>query len=160
MKKSPKVRIAPRMPSPTEILPGAAQQVQALYGNAAKSGVPAATLALVHLRISQINGCGQCIDGGAKEARHSGETDERLFAVSAWREAPYFTAAERAALDLAECSTRLSDRSEAVPDEVWKEAARHYGRKELAGLVLAIAVVNLFNRLSVPTRQVSGEQKW
>ncbi|HVW21504.1 MAG TPA: carboxymuconolactone decarboxylase family protein [Opitutaceae bacterium] len=147
------------MRSPVEVLAGAAGPLQALYG-AACQGVPPATVALVHLRVSQINGCGQCIDGGAKHALKDGETAERLFALSAWREAPYFTAAERAALDLAEAATRIADSPEGVPDAVWDEASRHYDESGMAGLVLVIAVVNLFNRINVPTRQVSGEQKW
>ena len=85
-----------------------------------------------------------------------GETDERLFAVSAWREAPYFDDAERAALALAEAVTRLSDRADPVPDEVWAEAAKHYDDRALAGLVLWIATTNLFNRFNVATRQVAG----
>ena len=92
-------------------------------------------------------------------ARKLGETDERLFAVAAWRDAPYFTDAERAALALAEAVTRLDDRSNPVPDEVWDEAARHYDETALAGLVLAIAGINVWNRLSVATRQPAGEWK-
>jgi hypothetical protein len=84
------------------------------------------------------------------------ETDERLFAVSAWREAPYFTDAERAALALSEAMTRLSDSSDPVPDKVWNEAARHYDEKALASLVLWIATTNLYNRVNVTTRQPAG----
>jgi alkylhydroperoxidase family enzyme len=76
--------------------------------------------------------------------------------VAAWRDAPYFNDAERAALALAEAATRLSDRSDPVPDEIWEEAARHYDEKGLAAIVLAIALTNLFNRVNVPTRQVAG----
>jgi hypothetical protein len=85
------------------------------------------------------------------------ETDERLFAVAAWRDAPYFTDAERAALSLAEAVTRLSDRPDPVPDEIWNEAARHYDEPALAALILSIATTNVFNRLNVTTRQVAGE---
>ncbi len=150
----------PRMKNPGQILPEAVPAVQALYGAAYKSGASPATLALVHLRISQINGCAACIDSGAKAAKKAGESDERLFAISAWREAPYFTGAERAALALAECVTRLSDRADPVPDDIWDEATRHYNEAALAGLLLAIATVNVFNRLNVPTRQVAGAQSW
>ena len=87
-----------------------------------------------------------------------GETDDRLFAVAAWREAPYFTEAERAALALTEAATRLSDRAEPVPDAIWDEAARHYDETELAGLVMAIAAINVWNRLNVTTRQVAGRE--
>jgi AhpD family alkylhydroperoxidase len=153
-------KMKPRMRNPAQLLPEAVPAVQALYGTAYKSGVSPTTLALVHLRISQINGCAACIDSGAKGAKKAGETDERLFAISAWREAPYFTEAERAALALAECVTRLSDRADPVPDEIWDEAARHHDESALAGLLLAIAAVNVFNRLNVPTRQVAGAQSW
>ncbi len=152
--------IHPRMKSPGEVIPDALAPIQALLAAVHASGVSPTTFALAHLRISQINGCGQCIDGGAKHAKQAGETDERLFAVAAWREAPYFTEAERAALELAECVTRLNDRPDPVPDAVWNEAARHYNEKALAGLLLAIALVNVFNRLNVATRQVAGAQKW
>ncbi len=90
----------------------------------------------------------------------AGESDERLSAVAAWRDAPYFTDAERAALALTEAATRLSDRSDPVPDEVWGEAARHYDEPALAALILSIATTNVFNRLNVTTRQVAGAWAW
>jgi AhpD family alkylhydroperoxidase len=121
-----------------------------------KGGVPSATLELVHLRASQINGCSACVYGGATSAKKAGETDERLFAVAAWREAPFFTDAERAALALAEAATRLSDRADPVPDAIWDEAARHYDEQGLASLVLMIAITNLFNRINATTKQVAG----
>jgi AhpD family alkylhydroperoxidase len=121
-----------------------------------QGGVPAATLGLVHLRASQINGCSACVDSGSRGAKKAGETDERLFAVAAWREAPYFSQAERAALALTEAVTRLSDRADPVPDAIWEEAARHYDEPALAALLLAIATTNVFNRLNVATRQVAG----
>ena len=145
-----------RMTNPGLVIPEALPAIQALIAAAHSGGVPQTTLGLVHLRASQINGCSPCIDGGAKAARKSGETDERLFAVSAWREAPYFTEPERAALALAEAVTRLSDRSDPVPDDVWNEAAKHYDEQALAGLLLWISTTNLFNRLNVSTRQPPG----
>ena len=114
------------------------------------------TLKLVHLRASQINGCGVCVDMHARELKQAGETDERLFAVAAWRETPYFSDAERAALALTEAVTRLSDRPDPVPDEIWDEASRHYDEPALAALVLQIALINVWNRLNVATRQVAG----
>jgi len=110
----------------------------------------------VHLRASQINGCSACVDSGARSARKAGETEERLATVVAWREAPYFSDAERAALALAEAATRLADRPDPVPDEVWDAAADHYDEKQLAAIILMIAVTNLFNRLNATTRQVAG----
>ena len=145
-----------RMGNPAMILPDAMQVIQALLKATRKGGVPSATLELVHLRASQINGCGGCVDAGARSARKAGETDERLFAVVAWRETPYFTDAERAALALAEAATRLADRADPVPDAIWDEATRHYDEQGLAAIVLMIATTNLFNRLNVTTRQVAG----
>ena len=115
------------------------------------------TLELVHLRASQINGCSVCVDMHARELKKAGETDERLFAVAAWRDAPYFTDAERAALALTEAVTRLSDRPDPVPDEIWDEAARHYDEPALAALVTPDRQINVWNRLNVATRQVAGE---
>jgi AhpD family alkylhydroperoxidase len=148
-----------RLKQPAMMLPDAMQALQALGGAVAKAGVPPRTVELISLRASQINGCSVCVDGHPRIARKLGETDERLFAVSAWRDSPYFTAAERAALALAEAVTRLDDRPDPVPDEVWDEAARYYDETALAGLVLAIASINVWNRLNVATRQPAGEWK-
>jgi AhpD family alkylhydroperoxidase len=145
-----------RMKNPAAIIPDAMTAIQALNAATGQGGVPPATLGLVHLRASQINGCSFCCDSGSRHAKASGETDERLFSVAAWREAPYFTDAERAALALTEAATRLSDRPDPVPDEIWDEAARHYDERGLAALILMIATTNVFNRLNVTTRQVAG----
>jgi AhpD family alkylhydroperoxidase len=139
------------------LLPDAMQSLQAMGAAVANSGVPARTLELVNLRASQINGCSVCVDGHPQIARKLGETDERLFAVAAWRDSPYFAEAERAALALAEAVTRLSDRADPVPDAIWDEAARHYEEPALAALILSVATTNVFNRLNVATRQVAGE---
>jgi AhpD family alkylhydroperoxidase len=145
-----------RMKNPAMIIPDAMQAIQALNAATQQGGVPAATLGLVHLRASQINGCSSCVDSGSRHAKKAGETDERLCAVAAWREAPYFSEAERAALALTEAVTRLSDRADPVPDAIWEEAARHYDEQALAALILSIATTNVFNRLNVTTRQVAG----
>jgi AhpD family alkylhydroperoxidase len=145
-----------RMKNPAMILPDAMQAVLSLQAATEKGGVPKATLALVHLRASQINGCSACVDGGARHAKKAGESDERLFAVAAWREAPYFTDAERAALALTEAVTRLSDRTDPVPDSIWDEATRHYDEAALAALILSIAITNVWNRINVTTRQRAG----
>ena len=144
-----------RMKNPAIVL-GAFEPAQALYQAAYTSGLDQATLELVHLRVSQINGCSACVDAGVKGARKAGETDERLATVAAWREAPYFTDGERAALALAEAATRLADRPDPVPDEIWDAAAAHFDEKQLAGIVLMVGVTNLYNRLNATTRQVAG----
>lgn len=146
----------PRMKNPAMIIPDAGQAIGALVAAVRGAGLPEATGNLVHLRVSQINGCSACVDGGARTAQEAGESTERLFAVAAWREAPCFTDAERAALALAEAVTRLNDRCVPVPDEIWAEAAAHHTEQELAALVLWIATANLFNRLNAPTKQVAG----
>jgi AhpD family alkylhydroperoxidase len=111
------------------VIPEAMQALQALAKSAERGGVPLRTLSLVHLRASQINGCSVCVDV-AFRFKKAEDTNERLFAVAAWREAPYFSDAERAALALTETVTRLSDRADPVPDEIWNEAARHYNEPE------------------------------
>lgn len=149
-----------RMSNPATVVPGAMEALMALGAASKAGGVPARTLDLVHLRASQINGCAVCLDQHPKIAKRAGETDERLFAVAAWRDAPYYTDAERAALALTEAVTRLGDREDPVPDAVWEEAARHYDERSLGALVLAIASINVWNRLNVATRQVAGASGW
>lgn len=146
-----------RMKNPVVVLPEALQAMLALGKAADQAGVPPRTIALVHLRASQINGCSVCIDMHWRQARKLDETDERLFALAGWRDAPYFNAAERAALALTEAATRIADRAEPVPDDIWQEAAQHYDERALAGLVLHIALINAFNRVNVTTRQIAGK---
>jgi AhpD family alkylhydroperoxidase len=149
-----------RMSNPATILPDVTTGIQALIKAIRQSDVPQSLLELVHLRASQINGCSFCVDSGARSARKAGETDERLFTVAAWREAPYFTDAERAALALTEAATRLADQADPVPDAIWDEAARHFDEKGLAAIIVMIATTNLFNRLNAPIKQVAGRQDW
>ena len=146
-----------RMKNPALIVPEAMQALQSLGKSVENHGVPSTTLQLIHLRVSQINGCSVCVDIHARQLKSAGESDQKLFAVAAWRDAPYFSDAERAALALAEAATRLSDREDPVTDEIWDEAARHYDESQLAIVLLAIAAINVWNRLNVPTRQVAGE---
>lgn len=148
----------PRMKSPVMVIPEAMHAMLALGKSLQTSAVPERTRHLVYLRASQINGCSFCVDMHARDLKKIGETDERLFAVAAWREAPFFTDPERAALALTEAATRLSDRPDPVPDEVWNEAARHYNEQGLAALVIAIAQINAWNRISVTTRQMPRAQ--
>jgi AhpD family alkylhydroperoxidase len=145
-----------RMKNPASILPDSVQGIQSIIKAAYDAGVPRPTMELAHLRASQINGCSPCVYSGAIGAKEAGETDERLFAVAAWRETELFSDAERAALALAESMTPLADRPDPVPDEIWNEAAKHFDEKQLAGLVLWIATTNLFNRVNATTRQPAG----
>ena len=146
-----------RMTNIVAVLPDVMKAMQALQGAAQKSGLPEKTANLVHLRASQINGCGFCVDLHPRIMKKAGETDRRILAVAAWREAPFYTDAERAALALTEALTRIADREEPVPDTIWNEAARHYDEKALAALIVEIASINVWNRFNVATRQVAGE---
>ena len=149
-----------RMTNPALLIPEAMQALWALKAAIIKDqGVPESTFNLIEQRASQINGCGVCLDMHTKAARKAGETEERLSTVAAWREVPYFTDAERAALALTEAVTQLSVGTDPIPDHVWNEAARHYDERGLAAVVLAIANINVWNRLNVAVQQPLGEWK-
>lgn len=145
-----------RIKNPAMLLPDAMEAVQKLYKAMSKGGVSQQTLELVHLRVSQINGCSACVHAGVASARKSGETDERLFALAAWQETPYFSEAERAALTLAEAATRLADRADPVPDDIWDAVAEHYDERQLAAIVLMIATANFFNRINRSIKEPAG----
>ncbi|GAA4632269.1 carboxymuconolactone decarboxylase family protein [Actinoallomurus vinaceus] len=130
--------------------------VQHLFKQVYAGGVPPHTLELVHLRASQINGCSACVDAGATNATKAGISPEKLINLAAWYENPIFDEAERAALALTEAATRLSDRPGAVTDEIWAEAARHYDERQLASLVLMVAITNFFNRINTTFRVPAG----
>ena len=147
----------PRIKQPALALPGAYDAIQALHKATAKAGVSRTTLELMNLRASQINGCSVCVDMHSRALRKAGESPERIWSVGAWREAPYYTDPERAALALTESLSRIADRADPVTDEVWNEAARHFDETQLAALVMSIGMINLWNRLNAATRQVSGE---
>jgi AhpD family alkylhydroperoxidase len=146
-----------RIDNPALTVPGALKALQGLAAAAKHSDIPETTLYLLELRASQINGCAVCVDIHSHELKLAGEPDERMNAVSVWWETPYFTEAERAALALTEAVTRLADRPDAVADEVWEEAARHYDEPQLAALIIAIATINAFNRINATTRQITGD---
>jgi AhpD family alkylhydroperoxidase len=146
-----------RIDHPAQTLPGAMQALQKLERATKQVGIPEATQEMVRLRAGQINGCSGCVDIHSRLLKAMGEPDERIFTVGAWRESSYYTDDERAALALTEAVTRIADRPDPVPDEVWAEAARHYDDDQLAALVLAIASINTWNRLNVATRQITGE---
>jgi AhpD family alkylhydroperoxidase len=148
--------ISPRMAHVIQLVPDAYKATIALSKAAEHDELPKTTSLLVDLRASQINGCSYCSDMHSRELREAGESDERIWTVAAWREAPYFTESERAALALTEALTRVADRPDPVPDEIWDEAARHYDETALAALVIEIAMINVWNRFNVATRQPAG----
>jgi AhpD family alkylhydroperoxidase len=121
------------------------------------SDLPAATQELVKIRASQINGCACCTDMHTKDAAHAGESAARLNLIAAWREATVFTGAERAALALTEQGTRIADAAPGVSDDAWADAAAHYDDDQLAALVSLIALINVYNRVNVITRQPAGD---
>ena len=144
-----------RINHPVAVFPAALKALLAL-ANSTGDTLPEATRNLVQLRASQINGCSVCLEMHATDMRKAGETDERLFTVAGWRDAPYFSDAERAALALTEAATRIADSGDGVPDDVWAGAAEHYDEQQLAALVIAIASINTWNRLNVAVRAVAG----
>ena len=149
--------MSPRMTNPSLVVPDTLQPLLELTKAISKVGVPQQTLDLVRLRVSQINGRAIRIPVHSGDLGEAGETDERLPMVAVWRDEPCFNDAERAALALAEAATRLSDREDPVPDEVWEEAARHYNEQELGALVIQIGLVNLWNCVNVSTKQVPAD---
>ncbi|MFF3442724.1 carboxymuconolactone decarboxylase family protein [Streptosporangium sp. NPDC002721] len=131
--------------------------IQHLYKAIHAGGVDRRVLGLVHLRASQINGCSPCVFAGVTAARKQGETDERLHSVAAWRETPFFTEAERAALALTEAATRIQDGAPGVTDEIWDAAAAHFDDGQLSALNLEIALTNFFNRINRTIREQAGK---
>ena len=147
-----------RMQHPVFVLPEAMQAMFAL-NHAIEDRLPLKIHKLAHLRASQINGCSVCVDMHAKELQKAGVPDEQIFAIAAWRDTPFFSDAERAALELTEAVTRIADRADPVPDAVWENAVRHFGQTEMAALLLTIAQINAWNRLNAAVRQMVGA-KW
>ncbi|WP_309030446.1 carboxymuconolactone decarboxylase family protein [Streptomyces alfalfae] len=130
--------------------------IQHLHKAIAAGGVDSKLLALLHLRASQINGCSACVHAGVAGGKQAGDTDERLHNVAAWREAPFYTDAERAALALAEGATRLQDGAEGVTDEIWAEATVHFTEEQIGAINLEIALTNFFNRLNRTIKEPAG----
>jgi AhpD family alkylhydroperoxidase len=131
--------------------------VQQLNKAIHSAGVDRRLLALVHLRASQINGCSPCICSSIQSGKKAGETDERLHNVAAWRETPFYTDEERAALQLAEAATRLQDGAAGVTDDVWDDATDYFDEKQLNAIILEIALTNFFNRINRTVREQAGE---
>lgn len=146
-----------RMTNPAYVLPGAMKGIGTLFHAVGESGLSPELAELVGLRASQINGCGACVYGHVDNLRKAGTSEERIASVVGWREAPFFSEAERAALQLTEVMTRLADRShESVPDELWDEVADHFDEKELSGLILVVSLTNLFNRINTTIKEPAG----
>jgi len=151
------VAIKARMPHPAFLLEGGFDALAGLSKVAGSTDLPEELLHLVHLRASQINGCSWCTIEHAKEMRADGAGEERVFGVAAWREAPLFTAGERAALALTEALTRIADKADPVPDELWAEVSAQFDKRQLSALILAISAINVWNRINVAIRQPAGQ---
>jgi AhpD family alkylhydroperoxidase len=138
----------------SSLAPAAYRALSALDSRANSGPLPAALIDLVKLRASQINGCAYCVDLHSHDARKGGEADERVFAVAAWEEGPFFTAAERSAFALTESMCRLSEGGTRVADEVWAAATEHFTAEQLAQLVMVITTINAWNLVCVTVRMI------
>ncbi|MCC7341767.1 MAG: carboxymuconolactone decarboxylase family protein [Bryobacterales bacterium] len=136
------------------VSPKALQALLAVERYVRESGLEPQLLELVKFRASTINGCAYCVDMHSKDARAHGETEQRLYAVNVWHEAPFFTPRERAALAWTEAVTEVS--SSKVPDDVYELARKHFDEKQLVDLTMAVIAINSWNRLSVAFRTVAG----
>ena len=146
-----------RMQNPAFVLPDAMKGIGSIMKAVNTGGIPQELQELVALRVSQINGCSACVHSHTQNLRKAGEADERVDAVAAWREAPFFSDAERAALELAEHATRLADRSaDAVPDEIWDRLTSFHDEPQVSALILLIGVTNMFNRINAVVREPAG----
>ncbi|WP_093615564.1 carboxymuconolactone decarboxylase family protein [Streptomyces indicus] len=137
--------------------PDVTTAVKHLYKAIHSGGVAPGLLSLVHLRASQINGCSPCVHASVTAAKQQGETDERLHSVVSWRETPFFTDEERAALELTEAATRIQDGAQGVTDEIWDAAADHFTEEQLSALILEISLTNFFNRINRSVREQAGK---
>jgi AhpD family alkylhydroperoxidase len=152
------VAVSARMPHPVFLLNGGFDALGGLSKVARSTDLPDELMHLVDLRASQINGCSWCTIEHAKELRADGASEERVFGVAAWRDAPHFTARERAALALTEALTRVADTPDAVPDDLWAEVSAHFDNRQLSALLLEIATINVWNRINVAIRQPAGKR--
>jgi len=140
-----------------QVAPKAMQAALGLQSYVNASGLEPSLLELVKMRASQINGCAFCLDMHSKDARAAGETEQRLYLLNAWREAPFYSDRERAALEWTESLTLVSENH--VPDEVYEKAREHFSETELVDLALAVVAINTWNRLSIGFRAVPGAYK-
>ena len=134
--------------------PGAGKAMYGLEKYVRECGLETPLLELVRMRASQMNGCAYCLDMHSKDARAAGETEQRLYALNAWRETPFFTDRERAALEWTESVTRVAETH--VPDEVFERVRKHFTEPELINLTVAVATINAWNRLAMSIRAVPG----
>ena len=146
----------PRMTNPATLLPDAVTGVQHIFKATHRGGADPALLELVHLRVSQINGCSACVHSGTANAQKAGETVDRLMMLATWRESDLYSPAERAALAVAEASTRLADTPEAVSDALWADLVAHHDEKAVAAIILMVALTNFFNRINTTVREPAG----
>jgi len=133
---------------------GAYEAMAGLERYVRSCGLEHPLLELVKTRASQINGCAYCIDMHTKDARAGGETEQRLYALSAWRETPFYTERERAALEWTEALTLISEND--IPDSLYEAVRQHFSESELVNLTMAIVTINGWNRLAIPFRSVPG----
>lgn len=145
-----------RMPHPAFVLEGGVDAISSINRAAQASGVPESLLHLVALRASQINGCSWCVVDHARQVLEDGASHERVHAVAAWRDAPYFSAKERAVLEFTEVLTRLADHHDPISDELWEEMTSHFDRKQISGLLFEIGAINVWNRINAAIRQPAG----
>lgn len=139
----------------TKVQPEALQTLLKLEGYVIESGIDHKLLELIKIRASQINGCAYCLDMHTKDARATGETEQRLYMLSAWREAPFYTEAERAAIALTEAVTKISDAG--VPTELYEQVRKHFDEGQFFNLIMAINAINCWNRIAISTGMVPGE---
>jgi AhpD family alkylhydroperoxidase len=137
-----------------EVGQGVLKAMFGLGAHLAKCGLEPSLLNLLYFRVSQINGCAYCLDMHAKDLRAAGETEQRLYLLDAWRESPFYTERERAALAWAESVTLVTEGH--VPDEVYEQARAQFGEEELVNLTLAVVTINGWNRLNIAFRVVPG----
>ena len=137
-----------------EIAPGAFEAMRGVESYVRQTGLEPPLLELVRTRASQINHCAYCLDMHTKDARAAGESEQRLYSLSAWRETPFYTERERSALSWTEAVTRIADRS--LPDELYEEVRRYFTEKELVDLTMAVIAINGWNRLAISFRSVPG----
>lgn len=137
-----------------QVEPAAYKAMLGLENYLSQSGLSQKILELIKLRASQINGCAFCIDMHAKDARKNGETERRIYTLSAWRETPFFTPEERAVLALTESVTLISGCH--VPDSVYEEVSRYFNPNQVAQLLMAIVTINAWNRIAITTTMVPG----